>query len=170
MGPQSDGKADGGFTGYEKYINALESQNFRGNDILHSALETISTRHQRERAAKCASLSGCMLNQGYRTRAIAVADAHSVYGNGVSGWRTYIPSSTDAPAEIDPDEIIRNAKAGRLMLTTGPFLEATANGALPGNDITAKDGKVNLKVKIQCTDWVPSTAYRSSSMADRIRT
>ena len=40
------------------------------------------------------------------------------------------------------------------MLTTGPFLEATANGALPGSDITAKDGKVNLKVKIQCTDWV----------------
>ena len=40
------------------------------------------------------------------------------------------------------------------MLTTGPFLEATANGALPGSDITVKDGKVNLKVKIQCTDWV----------------
>ena len=40
------------------------------------------------------------------------------------------------------------------MLTTGPFLEVTANGALPGSDITAKDGQVKLKVKVQCTDWV----------------
>jgi len=40
------------------------------------------------------------------------------------------------------------------MLTTGPFLEVTANGTLPGSDITAKDGKVKLKVKVQCADWV----------------
>jgi len=95
-----------------------------------------------------------MLNQGYRTRAIAVADAHSVYGNGVGGWRTYVTSSTDAPAKIDAKEIIRNAKAGRLMLTTGPFLEVTANGALAGSDLTAKAGAVTLAVKVQCTDWV----------------
>ena len=35
------------------------------------------------------------------------------------------------PAEIDPDEIIRNAKAGRLMLTTGPFLEAQPTAPFP---------------------------------------
>ena len=150
-----DGKADGGFKGYEKYINALESQNFRGNDILSTVPWKLYRRGTSESVREVREFIWLqMLNQGYRTRAIAVADAHSVYGNGVGGWRTYIPSSTDEPAKIDPDEIIRNAKAGRLMLTTGPFLEVTANGALPGSDITAKDGKVNLKVKIQCTDWV----------------
>jgi len=150
-----DGKPDGGFAGYDKYIDAIETQNFRGNAILATAPWTLYRRGTREQVREVREFVWLqMLNQGYRTRAIAVADAHSVYGNGVGGWRTYVTSSTDAPAKIDAKEIIRNAKAGRLMLTTGPFLEVTANGALPGSDITAKDGKVNLKVKIQCADWV----------------
>jgi len=150
-----DGKADGGFAGYDEYINAIETQNFRGNNILATAPWTLYRRGTSESVREVREFIWLqMLNQGYRTRAIAVADAHSVYGNGVGGWRTYVTSSTDAPAKIDAKEIIRNAKAGRLMLTTGPFLEVTANGALPGSDITAKDGKVRLKVKVQCTDWV----------------
>ena len=95
-----------------------------------------------------------MLNQGYRTRAIAVADAHSVYGNGVGGWRTYVTSRTDEPGKIDPKEIIHNAKHGQLMLTTGPYLEVRANGAIAGRDISIPSGKVKLKVKVQCTDWI----------------
>ncbi len=150
-----DGKADGGFAGYDQYIDAIETQNFRGNNILATAPWTLYRRGTSESVREVREFIWLqMLNQGYRTRAIAVADAHSVYGNGVGGWRTYIPSSTDAPGKIDAKEIIRNAKKGQLMLTTGPFLEVTANGALPGSDITAKDGKVKLKVKIQCADWV----------------
>ena len=150
-----DGKADGGFTGYREYINAIETQNFRGNNILATAPWTLYRRGTSESVREVREFIWLqMLNQGYRTRAIAVADAHSVYGNGVGGWRTYVSSSTDAPGKIDAKEIIRNAKDGRLMLTTGPFLEVTANGALPGSDISAKDGKVKLKVKVQCADWV----------------
>jgi len=150
-----DGKPDGGFAGYEKYINAIETQNFRGNAILATAPWTLYRRGTREQVREVREFVWLqMLNQGYRTRAIAVADAHSVYGNGVGGWRTYVPSSTDAPAKIDYKEIIRNAKAGQLMLTTGPFLEVTANGALAGSDLNAKAGAVTLAVKVQCTDWV----------------
>jgi hypothetical protein len=150
-----DGKSDGGFAGYENYIDAIESQNFRGNAILSTAPWVLYRRGTSEQVREVREFVWLqMLNQGYRTRAIAVADAHSVYGNGVGGWRTYVASSTDAPAKIDAKEIIRNAKAGRLILTTGPFLEVTANGALPGSDITAKNGNVKLKVKVQCTDWV----------------
>ena len=144
-----------GFAGYENYIDAIESQNFRGNAILSTAPWVLYRRGTSEQVREVREFVWLqMLNQGYRTRAIAVADAHSVYGNGVGGWRTYVTSSTDAPAKIDAKEIIRNAKAGQLILTTGPFLEVTANGALPGSDITAKNGNVKLKVKIQCNDWV----------------
>jgi len=150
-----DGKADGGFAGYREYINAIETQNFRGNNILATAPWTLYRQGTAERVREVREFIWLqMLNQGCRTRAIAVADAHSVYGNGVGGWRTYVASSTDAPGKIDAKEIIRNAKKGQLMLTTGPFLEVTANGTLPGSDITAKDGKVKLKVKVQCADWV----------------
>jgi len=150
-----DGKADGGFAGYENYIDALESQNFRGNDILAKSPWTITRRGTSESVREVREFVWLqMLNQGMRTRAIAVADAHSVYGNGVGGWRTYIPSSTDEPGKIDPMEIIRNAKAAQLMLTTGPFLEVNVGKAISGSDIKSASGKVNLKVKVQCTDWI----------------
>ena len=150
-----DGKADGGFIGYPDLIDAMESQNFRGNDILAAAPWKITRIGPRKNVREVREFIWLqMLNQGLRTRAIAVADAHSVYGNGVGGWRTYIPSSSDSPGKIDPKEIIRNAKAGRLMLTTGPYLEVTANGVIAGSEIPASSGKVKLKVKVQCTDWV----------------
>ncbi len=150
-----DGHADGGFIGYEKLIDAIESQNFRGNDILATAPWKLHRTGPKESLVEVREFVWLqMLNQGMRTRAIAVADAHSVYGNGVGGWRTYVASSTDDPAKVNPAEIIHNAKHGMLMLTTGPFLEVKANGAIAGSDISAKSGKVKLKVKVQCTDWV----------------
>ena len=150
-----DGKADDGFTGYREYINAIETQNFRGNNILATAPWTLYRQGTAERVREVREFIWLqMLNQGYRTRAIAVADAHSVYGNGVGGWRTYIPSSTDEPGKINPKEIIRNAKAAQLMLTTGPFLEVNAGNAISGADIKSASGKVSLKIKVQCTDWI----------------
>ena len=150
-----DGKADGGFVGYEKYIDALESQNFRGNNILSKSPWIVTRRGTSESVREVREFVWLqMLNQGMRTRAIAVADAHSVYGNGVGGWRTYVPSSTDEPSKIDPKEIIRNAKAAQLMLTTGPFLEVNAGKSISGADVKSTSGTLNLEVKVQCTDWI----------------
>ena len=39
-----------------------------------------------------------------------------------------------------------------MVLTTGPFLNVTANGALPGADIEGRE--VSLDVTVQCTDWI----------------
>ena len=50
-----------------------------------------------------------MLNRGLQLWATAVADAHFVHGNAAGGWRVYLPSSSDQPAEIDWRENIRNA-------------------------------------------------------------
>src|SRR6202012_6086352 len=82
-----------------------------------------------------------MLNQGHRYAAMAVNDAHTVYNNGVGGWRLYMPSKSDNPAEITRRETVRHAKAGHSYLTTGPFLQvATENGAGPGETTRAVDG------------------------------
>jgi len=95
-----------------------------------------------------------MLNRGHRYAAMAVNDAHSVYGNGVGSWRMYLPSRSDKPAEIDWRENSRHAKAGRSILTSGPFLQVeTEDGILPGGSARSS-GPVKLKVKVQCTDWI----------------
>ena len=64
-----------------------------------------------------------MLNQGRHVWCVAVSDSHRIFDNGAGGWRTYVPSSTDEPSQIDYREIVRNSKAGRMMITNGPFLE-----------------------------------------------
>jgi hypothetical protein len=96
-----------------------------------------------------------MLNQGHRYAAMAVNDAHQVYNNGVGGWRMYLPSKSDNPAEIDWRENCRHAKAGHSYLTTGPYLQVTTeDGTGPGDTARATNGKVKLKVRVQCTDWL----------------
>jgi hypothetical protein len=95
-----------------------------------------------------------LLNQGRNIWSVAVSDAHGVFGNGVGAWRVYLPSSTDNPEQIDPNEIVRNAKAGRMVITNGPFLEvATAAGDPIGSTVRAHDG-VDLRIRVQTPNWM----------------
>lgn len=152
-----DGIADGGFVGVGAMIDASESQNGPGTDILHDAPFKVS-RAPGALAAKASTVREFvwrqLLNQGHRLVAVGVADAHSVYGNGVGCWRGYIPCSTDEPAKIDWVELAPRVKQGNMVLTTGPFLEVTTqNGKIAGDDDRATGG-IDLKVRVQCTDWL----------------
>jgi hypothetical protein len=152
-----DGIADGGFVGVGTMIDGSEAQNGPGTDILHDAPFRV-TRKPGALAAKASTVREFvwkqLLNQGHRLVAVGVADAHSVYGNGVGCWRTYLPSSTDDPAQIDWAELAPRAKAGNIILSTGPFLEVTTpDGKIAGDDVRAT-GSIDLKVRVQCTDWI----------------
>ncbi|SKA84469.1 hypothetical protein SAMN02745166_01019 [Prosthecobacter debontii] len=152
-----DGLADGGFVGVGEMIDGTESQNGPGTDILAEAPYKI-TRKAGSLAAKASLVREFvwrqLLNQGKRLVAVGVADAHAVYGNGVGSWRIYLPSSTDDPAKIDWAELAPRAKAGNIVLSTGPFLEvSTPDGKIAGDDVRATGG-IDLKVRVQCTDWL----------------
>jgi hypothetical protein len=148
-----DGRADGGYVGLTPLLDAAETW---GLGILSGV------PYQLFRAANGKDAVGAqrefvwlqLLNQGHRLACVAVSDAHSVHGSGTGGWRTYVRSSTDDPARIDWKEIVRNAKAGRTLVTTGPFLEVTTeDGTGPGGSTRAHAG-VRLHVKVQCSDWL----------------
>lgn len=152
-----DGAADGGFVGVGDMIDGTETENGPGTDILYDSPYKVS-RAPGALAAKASSVREFiwrqLLNQGKRLVAVGVADAHSVYGNGVGCWRCYLPSSTDEPAKIDWAELAPRAKQGNMVLTTGPFLEVTTqNGKIAGDDDRATGG-IDLKVRVQCTDWI----------------
>lgn len=149
-----DGRADGGFTGLAMLIDGVETQNYSDSEILHPAPWRIS--RGKESASEVREFVWLqMLNRGHRYVGMAVADAHTVWGNGVGGWRMYLPSASDEPAKIDWRENSRHAKAGRSYLTSGPFLTvSTSDGTLPGGTTRAQSGGVKLRVKVQCTDWI----------------
>ncbi|MFZ4594985.1 MAG: CehA/McbA family metallohydrolase [Verrucomicrobiaceae bacterium] len=153
-----DGQADGGLIGLTGYISGVETENFVGEGILADSPWVLS-RASGALATKVTYVRQFiwlqLLNQGHRINPVAVADAHTVYGNGVGGWRMYLPSVTDEPAKIDwTADLAAHALAGHATLTTGPFLQvSTVDGKMPGDDVKAQ-GDVQLKVKVQCTDWL----------------
>ncbi|NBR84162.1 MAG: hypothetical protein EBS84_01595 [Proteobacteria bacterium] len=152
-----DGRADGGFIGLPLMIDGVETENYSMSSILSGVPYTIAKDSKTGRDAVRVQREFVwlqLLNKGHRYVGVAVCDAHSVYGNGVGGWRMYMPSASDEPAKIDWRENSRHAKEGRSYLTTGPFLQVqTEDGTLPGGTVRATGG-VKLKVRVQCTDWI----------------
>lgn len=150
-----DGIADGGFLGVGEMIDGSESQNGPSTNILADSPFAFSRTGVATRVSYVREfLWRQLLNQGHRITAVGVADAHSVYGNGVGSWRIYLPSSTDDPAKIDWAELAPRAKAGNIILTTGPFLQVTTqDGKTAGDDVRGTGG-IDLHVRVQCTDWM----------------
>lgn len=100
-----------------------------------------------------------LLNQGFRIYGVVNTDAH--YNFHGSGWlRNWIQSSTDDPAKIDHLEMVHAAEQGRVIMSNGPYLEVSAHETgktetvVSGQDLQAKNGKVTLKVRVQCPNWL----------------
>ncbi len=154
---RSTGQQERGFAGLVSLIDGYETQNSDPSRLLSGLPFSIGRSKEGTEQLTWSRefLWLQMLNQGRRTAAVAVCDAHAVFGNGVGGWRMYLPSASDNPAQIDWRENIRAAKAGRSYLTTGPFLQArTADGIEPGGTARPSKGLVTLHVSVQCTDWI----------------
>lgn len=141
-----DGVEDGGFDGLEKLIDAAE--------VWSAEILNLNPRYSSGDGANRTFGWLQMLNQGRRVWCVAVSDAHRIFGNGVGGWRTYVPSSTDRPSEIDHEEIVRNSKAGRMMITNGPFLEVTTADGLPIGSTVISEGSIDLRVRVQTPNWM----------------
>ncbi|MFN7919672.1 MAG: CehA/McbA family metallohydrolase [Bryobacteraceae bacterium] len=148
-----DGVEDGGFSFFERMIDAAEVWS---TEILNNQTSFKYKRQDGKESVGENRTFGWlqMLNQGRHAWCVAVSDAHQIFGNGVGSWRTYVPSSTDDPASIRHEEIIRNSKAGRMMVTNGPFLEvSTADGQPIGSSVISPGG-VSLRIKVQTANWM----------------
>ena len=90
-----------------------------------------------------------MLNQGLRRPGVANTDAHEC-DHGSGRVRNYVRSTLDEHA------VVEAAKRGRIVMSTGPFLEVTytAGGttALLGDEI--KGGRGELAVRVECANWL----------------
>jgi len=142
---------DGGFEGL---VNLIDAGEFWSSEILNRepVVETYTTGATRRTQNRTLGWLQ-MLNQGRRVWCVAVSDAHGIFRNGVGDWRTYVMSAHDDPARIDPDDVIRNAKAGRMVVTNGPFLKvSTADGLPIGSTVTAPGG-VELDIEVQAPNW-----------------
>lgn len=100
-----------------------------------------------------------LLNQGHRIPGVINTDSH--YNHHGSGWRrNWFASSTDAPSKISTEEMVREIEEGHIVMSNGPFLSVSGvtedcpDAAIPGDDLASKNGKVLLKVSVQCPNWL----------------
>lgn len=102
-----------------------------------------------------------LLNLGYRVPGAVNSDAHRNF-HGVGFKRNYIKSPTDNPAKAKIPDLCSAIEHGAFVMTNGPFMEVKAStkpfggnsSAGPGDDIKAEGGKVELHVRIQCSNWL----------------
>jgi hypothetical protein len=146
----TDGTADGGFAKMLSFMDVIEVHPME--PIL---LTPGSEAFQAQRRNPIFHWMQ-MLNLGYRVTGVVNTDAHySFHGSG--GMRNYIRSSTDLPSDIDTMEMVRASTAGHIVMSNGPFMTVEAgNGSRvvgPGEDLSAVEGKMELRVRVQCPNW-----------------
>ena len=96
-----------------------------------------------------------LLNLGYRYTAVGNSDSHSLVYQWAGYPRTYVKLGTEDLAMIRPDEVASALLYGRAQISGGIFLDVTVNGtAGPGDELTAKAGRVTLRVLPKAASWV----------------
>ncbi len=101
-----------------------------------------------------------LLNQGFRIYGVVNTDSHYNF-HGSGGLKLWVKSSNDNPAAIRSDEMRDASRNGHLIMSNGPYLEATFKEAgtdqvpvISGQDLVAKSKKVNAKIRVQCPNWL----------------
>ncbi|MGI8979444.1 MAG: CehA/McbA family metallohydrolase [Pirellulaceae bacterium] len=149
-----DGKPDGGFEKMFGFVDVVEvhpphtifriEKDSAGDPIRNTILNWMQ-----------------MLNLGYRMSGVINTDAHYNH-HGSGGFRNYILSTSDDPAKIDTMEMVHNSEKGHVVVSTGPFMEVSLTAAnadrgkkaIPGDDISVMGGKADLRVRVQCPNWL----------------
>ena len=101
-----------------------------------------------------------LLNQGFRIYGVVNTDSHYNF-HGSGGLRIWVKSGTDDPAKINADELRDASREGRIVMSNGPWLEASFREAggksedvWSGGDLGASSGKVTAKIRVQCPNFL----------------
>jgi hypothetical protein len=101
-----------------------------------------------------------LLDQGIEKTATAVSDSHRLILENAGFARSFVASSTDAPAAIDEDELTKSVLDMKLVGTSGPFIRFSieddgANDVGLGGTAVSTGNKVILKVRVEAAPWIP---------------
>ena len=100
-----------------------------------------------------------LLRTSHPVTAIADTDTHGIVGQEAGLPRTYVrvakDDALDAWDAARTDDLVRTVREKRdVVLTNGPFLRVTANGAGIGGIARARGGLVDVKVHVSSAPFV----------------
>ncbi|WP_166824428.1 CehA/McbA family metallohydrolase [Thalassoroseus pseudoceratinae] len=149
-----DGKPDGGYSRSHEHIHVME---IHPVDVVLRNQKQVKEGNSWHQTRIFHWLQ--LLNQGYRIPGVVNTDAHYNY-HGSGGLRNWIRTKTDDPAEVESMDLVRNSKAGQLVMSNGPFLEFTVSepdsdkSYGPGDDFQTKSRTLVAHVRVQCPNWL----------------
>jgi hypothetical protein len=135
--------AEGSGAGYDAGFDALEVWNGRDVDMRAKVLEDYLA----------------LLRMGRPVTPVADTDTHGVVGQEAGLPRTYVRVGRDDALDrwdrSRTDDLVRSVREKRdVILTNGPFLKVTANGAAIGGIAAARAGLVEIKIRVTCAPFV----------------
>jgi hypothetical protein len=108
-----------------------------------------------------------LLNQGIYRPGTAVSDSHRITVEHAGWARTYVFGVGDDPAAFGTTAFDNQVKAGRMLMSGGPYVECSARAtnahlqpAGPGDLLSVTNGKIRLKVKVTSPAWMPVEEVR----------
>lgn len=96
-----------------------------------------------------------LLNRGYYFPLVGSSDAHTI-DRGEPGYsRTYVFYKGGKGKDLDVSSLIQAIKKGHAFASNGPFVDFTINKEhIPGDFLTAEDGKVDIRLKVKSAPWI----------------
>jgi hypothetical protein len=103
-----------------------------------------------------------ILAHGNHITAMGNSDSHSASAE--AGLpRTYVKVGASADGSmrgLSLDAVAQNILKGQTVVTNGPFIDVTVNGAPPGGTAVAPTGHIDVALKVQAATWVDVTHVR----------
>jgi hypothetical protein len=93
-----------------------------------------------------------LLNAGFRPVATGNSDSHKVTFQEAGVPRTLVALDRDDPAAFDERAFVGAIRAGRVVVSSGPFVQLEAQGKSIGSTIDA--GEVEIVVRVDAPAWV----------------
>lgn len=93
-----------------------------------------------------------LLRAGKRVTATGNSDSHKVTYQDVGEPRNWVAAANDDPGKFDERAFIDAIRAGRVVVSNGPFITMTAGETPVGGTVSA--GDVELTVEVRAPDWI----------------
>jgi hypothetical protein len=104
-----------------------------------------------------------LLAQGFFKTGSGVSDSHRITIEHAGWSRSYVLGVGDDPAALDTPAFDASIKAGRLVVSAGPWIEVTARASgtgRPGDTVTSATGAIRLKIDVRSPAWIPVDEVR----------
>jgi len=117
-------------------------------------MEVLATRRQSMTEPVLRDWYG-LLNRGFRVTATGNSDSHILFGHEPGYPRNLVWVGKDRPDEVTDQEVVDAVKrARRVIVTTGPVVEAWVGETPIGGFVRGRNARVRLRIKVQAAPWI----------------